>query len=189
MCEHKTKGIIQSCFRICLDCGLLLSRQLYTTEIPFHHKTNPPIIRYSRLTRFKRLVANLRGNHNILCSTMEHIHSNYPCKSAPILRRALKTHVEKDLKFKIVTIWRQLGQNVPHISLEEEQEMIRIFRIIDRPKLSFQIILPILLYSIGRFHDYKPYLKPTSFALRKKTLSEIISYFAKYRTRTSYYIA
>lgn len=168
MCQHR--GIlINNYLQVCELCGLLLGRELDCSEVSYFHKNNICAPKYCRLTRLKRLLTSLRGHHQVdtdLMKTIEKLNPSCPRD----LRRKLKSSNNSEMTCKLISIYRQLGFKVPHLTRREEHLMIEVFKKIDIKKLSFQIIIPFLLYTVERLQAFVKYLKPLSMNLKNKHL-------------------
>ena len=165
MCEHQNK-VLESGHCICVDCGLTLGIHLDSCEVTYKDSINRQFVQvYSRKDRFHRLLCNLRGwqivPHNIMKSCDRSFRTVFELKKHIFSCKTLKKHIGK-----ISTIWRQLGHQFEPPSSRDFQRALYEFDNY-KGKMSFVLLLPLILQKIGR-EDLCKFCKQPSQLLQKK---------------------
>ena len=163
-CSDEVRKVFDDGFLICTECGVSC-QQLDVKVFSYNHA--PPVARrdYSRKARFMRLFMNLQGHQAVPENVLEKLPKHFT--DPQDLAAYLKQHSElRKYRPKLPSIWYQLGHTWMPFS-ERETQMARFEFDKVREKVSYLVLLPVILKRVGR-EDMLCFCKPISANMKRK---------------------
>lgn len=172
MCDHSP--VVENGLRICQDCGMLLARELDSTNVSYNSRHTKLRDSYSRERRFCKIIRNLQGYGHIKSETLEAVKTILETQELPLTPQNIILSLKKIPKqlrtgtiyHQVASIYRALsGNKIPQLSFQQFRNLrfafreIQVASNINSYTLSFSFLVPKLLHFFGVFR-FDKFIKP-----------------------------